>query len=222
VGNKEQRRGGTGKGWSFRLIEEQDVAEATRYALSAANYHFRGLRHHLKALNDAQLAGGEFDARARDNFNKFYHYLRAFFWELCASFDTLLQEINRRLELSISEREVGWNTVSQALSVKPEYKKFLSKLSRGFNSEWFTEVREYRNFAHRGTIIVESASLTSDLGTDRRGRLVGLMLRPVSGGRGAGEPVVLCREYGKHVDELVRWALGELDGLRPQDSEHDE
>lgn len=222
MAKNQQRRGGTGKRWSFRLIDDQNVGEATRYALSAARYHFRGLRYHMNALNDAPFDGGGLDAEARKTFNKFYHYLRAFFWELCAAFDTLLQEINRRLELGISEREVDWSTVSQALSVRPKYKRFLSKLSKGYNSDWFSEVREYRNFAHRGTILIEAFGVDYDLKPEKGVRFAGVMLRPVGGGRGAGEPVALCRNYGKQVDDLVRWALGELDRNRPQGAETDE
>lgn len=219
MSREKQRRGGTGKRWSFILIDDQDLAESTRYALSAATYHFDGMRFFMDRLRDMPYEGGKLSDEAQMDFNKLYHNLRGFFWELCASFDTLLQEINRRFELGIQERDVDWSTASEALSQRPEHKKFLRKLSKGYNSRWFTEVREYRNFAHRGTIMVEGFAMGSESRPEEGPLFSGMMLRPISGGRGAGEPIALCRNYGKHVDELVRWALHETDRIRPRDAQ---
>ena len=94
----------------------------------------------MNRLRDVPFEDGKWSDEAQQDYNKLYHNLRAFFWELCASFDTLLQEMNRRLELRVAEREVDWSIVSEALSERPECKKFFIKLSKGYNRSWFAEV----------------------------------------------------------------------------------
>ena len=66
--------------------------------------------------------------------------------------------------------------------------------------------------------MVEAAGIDSEFEPEKGVRFLGAMLRPVSGGRGAGEVIDLCRNYGKRVDELVRWALDELDRIRRRET----
>lgn len=214
-----QRWGGKGKKWRMKLLDDQDLAGITRYALSAARYHWDGMRYFTEQMKDSGTLdeNKEYTKEWHTYFNKFYHNLRAFFWELTASFDTLLQEINRRFSLGIDESDVRWDTVSKALSGQRKYKRFLSRLSEGYGSPWFTEVREYRNFAHRGTVAVEAMAIDSEFHPEAGVQFGGMMLRPLARGRGAGEPIALCKEYGTRVRELILWALEELDSLAPTD-----
>lgn len=208
------RLGGKNKKRSFKLRDDQDLVEATRYALSAAYYHCSEIRSYRdQLLEDDAWADGAFTDKGREGFNKLYHNVRAFFWELIAAFDTLLQEINRRLKLGLDEREVDWTTISLALSTKRELRRFRRQLNVGYNSPWFADVREWRNFAHIGTISAETVGWSND--ADPTVRLRAVQLRPHGTRRGGGDPLELCKYYGTSVQEFVRWALEELERIAP-------
>lgn len=214
---KKKRRGGTGKKWGFALPDDQDSVVATQYALGAVKYHLDGIRYHFDRMRSVPVEGEEPPRRIQQDFNKLHHNLRAFFWELCSAFDTLLQEINRRLALGIPVAEVYWHKVSLELSERGEYKKFLKKLEKEFNSPWFVEVREYRNFAHRGTLLVTAFGVDYEFRPDEGVHLVGLMLTPSShAGRGHGEMITLCESHCTKMKALVEKAFQELDAIRPR------
>ena len=153
-------------------------------------------------------------------FNNFYHHLRAFFWELTSAFDTLLQLVNRQYELGLDQRDVLWDTVSKKLSQRRELKPLLRKLAKGYSSEWFTDVREYRNFAHRGTVAAEvlwfppNPPDPADRATATSAIAVGLLA--IGGrGRGSGEPIAMCKDYGSKVQAFIREVLDEIGESEP-------
>jgi len=93
--------------------------------------------------------------------NIFFWHLRAFFWELVATFDTMLQWANERYGLGIAEEKVRWETIrqnaSRATKDPGEWGNRYASLENVWNSAWYFEVRNYRNFAHRAFLFVESA-----------------------------------------------------------------
>ncbi len=85
--------------------------------------------------------------------NQFHWHLRAFFWELVAAVDVLLVQVNMTHELEIAEDEIAWRTVKTAAERRRISSRPITMLKQTFESDWFTEVRGYRNFAHRGQLI---------------------------------------------------------------------
>jgi hypothetical protein len=110
--------------------------------------------------------GKQVDEIAQD---RLYHYglkfdlhLRAFFWELDATFDTMLQWANQRYKLGVSEGNMKWEAIKnkQATGVyelDSEWKEKYQLLDTVWNSAWYFEVRMYRNFAHRTFNFVQHA-----------------------------------------------------------------
>ena len=214
--DSEPRRGGQGRDWHFRVPDNQDIAQSTTYSLGAARYHWGGMRRYLERMNEDGAWGKDGPAKnGQIAFNNFYHHLRAFFWELTSAFDTLLQFINRKYELGLDQRAVRWDTISKALSERSEHKKLLRDLTSGYNSAWYTDVREYRNFAHRGTVVAEVFWYPPDpvdpADRDTATSAIGISLLAIGGsGRGSGEPIAMCKDYGSKVQSFIYEVLAQI------------
>ncbi len=212
----EPRRGGKGKDWHFHVVDEQNLEATTRHALAAAVYHWREMRKFVDRMKEDDAWGeAGITTKGQGHYNRFSYSLRAFFWELTSAFDTLLQHINRKYELGLDQRDVLWDTVSKELSQRKEHKKLLRRLAKGYNSTWFTEVREYRNFAHRGTVFTEIYWFRPDpvdpADRDTATSAVGILLLAIGGGgRGSGEPIAMCKDYGSKVQTFIHEVLDQI------------
>lgn len=94
--------------------------------------------------------------RMQDQINVFHWHIRAFFWELDAAFDTMLVWCNQKYQLNIAEKNVTWKEVSTRSSAQADWLQKLAILQTAYDSEWFYEVRQYRNFAHRAYLFGHS------------------------------------------------------------------
>jgi len=66
----------------------------------------------------------------------------------------LLLSINDTLALGLSEDKVSWKTVDETAIKQQKTSHALTAL-RALNGEsWFQEMKEYRNFAHRGQLML--------------------------------------------------------------------
>ena len=92
--------------------------------------------------------------------NQFHWHVRAYFWELVASFDTMLQWVNQRYALSVPEDKVTWVTIHKKATMakvdQTEWSKKHTSLENAWDSTWFYEIRQYRNFAHRAFLFVNA------------------------------------------------------------------
>jgi len=94
--------------------------------------------------------------KCQTDLNQFHWHTRAFFWELVASFDTMLQWANRRYGLGVCEHQVKWKRIPRKSSKdQAEWDVKYALLESAWNSEWFYETRMYRNFSHRGFLLVQ-------------------------------------------------------------------
>ncbi|MDE2060622.1 MAG: hypothetical protein KGJ27_13020, partial [candidate division NC10 bacterium] len=78
-----------------------------------------------------------------------------------ATFDTMLQWVNQRYDLGIPEKDVEWlkiqDKAKKAKKDRAELDKKYLILESAWNSNWYFEVRGYRNFAHRTFLNVQAA-----------------------------------------------------------------
>jgi hypothetical protein len=81
--------------------------------------------------------------------NQFFWYLRAFFWELVAAFDTALHVVNADLKLDVPEEDVTWDSIRSAAERTAKRSPALEAVAAAWASTWYSEVRAYRNFSHR-------------------------------------------------------------------------
>jgi hypothetical protein len=80
---------------------------------------------------------------------------RAFFWELVGTFDMFLQWANEQFRLGLTEGEVRWDKMPSTSSADNDgWIKMRAVLNTAYNSDWYFEVRTYRNYAHRSIIHV--------------------------------------------------------------------
>ncbi len=65
---------------------------------------------------------------------------------MVATFDTMLQCVNQKYEPGLSAEEVKWKNIPRrAGKNQPEWYKKYALLKSAYESEWFFEVRAYRN-----------------------------------------------------------------------------
>lgn len=137
------------------------MKENLRFDVMAA---IRGAAYHLSLVSAAmsnelmrssldleKQANDEAKAKVQEITNMMHWHIRAFFWELAAAFDTLLQWVNVRYELRIPENQVRPLDIGtrKARKDKEVWKQKLLVIEQAWLSEWCFEVLEYRNSAHR-------------------------------------------------------------------------
>jgi hypothetical protein len=92
--------------------------------------------------------------------NQFFWHIRGFFWELVASFDTILQWVNQKYELGEKEDKVRWDNINtgncKSKELQAEWEKKHEILEDAWQSEWYYEVNKYRNFSHRAFLYVQT------------------------------------------------------------------
>lgn len=148
---------------SLRLVPVHDLEQSALTSFRGARYHLDALRSFLRRPGVQTLwqEGPNLSSTERgllqDQLNAFHWHLRAFFWEIVSAFDAMLHWSNRRFELSVKERDVGWDTIEKgnAQVDAGTWAKKRSILRTTWESEWFFEVRQYRNFAHRSFLLLQ-------------------------------------------------------------------
>ena len=86
------------------LVDSRDLRMSTRFAVGASKYHFSKMKD---ALEEARNYEGPSAPEFLKLIDTSYFHFRGFFWEMIASWDSLLQAINQRLALDIPSRDVG-------------------------------------------------------------------------------------------------------------------
>ena len=151
----------------YRIFPSMDLSDHTYFAFNGAVYHLSRVKALLNSpgMQTLWTEDTTLDERARaerqSEINLFHHHLRAFLWELVATFDTILQWANQRYELGVPEKDVKWSKIQKkakyANKDQADWDKKYSLLQRAWNGDWYFEVRGYRNFAHRAFLNVQAA-----------------------------------------------------------------
>ena len=145
----------------LHILPPMELQKNAWSALWGARHHFEKARELVRSPGVATRWQEERSldtptrSRLQDELNRFHWQLRAFFWELVATFDTVLHWVNQKLGLSIHERDVRWEKVKDEAKKQNKRSKELGALKTAYDSEWFFEVGQYRNFAHRAFLFVQ-------------------------------------------------------------------
>lgn len=131
-------------------------------AYQAAKYHLEKIKEIVNSPSMQEFwhedkgVDGSIRKLHQENIDKFHWHLRAYFWELVAAFETMLQWANQRYELGLEEKEVVWkNMPKKAGKDQSEWDNKHKVFESVWESPWFFEVRMYRNFAHRAFLFVQ-------------------------------------------------------------------
>lgn len=157
---------------ALKIAPVHDLADSALTAFQGARYHLDALKTSLEKPGMQTLWKESSDLSAderrsnQNTLNAFHWHLRAFFWELVGAFDATLLWANARFGLGSPERNVKWGTVRESpASINAD--KWLDKkavLENAWESDWFFEVREYRNFAHRSFLLIQAEYMPSKSG----------------------------------------------------------
>jgi len=189
------------------------------YTLAA----YRGSQYHLSVI-DSILSKPEFAKFLVDknsfteeekyNFHReeniLIWHIRAFFWELISTFDIMLEWANQKYSLGIPVDKVRWNTIRKAsLNIGADHDKWLEKyslLSAAYDSDWFYEIKRYRNFAHRSFLGVQ-IEVDTDYGrSEPKIHMVSLL--PAREGQTNSDYLIEClKGYLQHAADLIRGVL---------------
>ncbi len=122
-------------------------------AITGASYH----QYQIKSLLDSfeqriPISKDDWPRLSNNETNLLHWHLRDFFWELVGAYDLLLQWSNERFALGHQEDKIFWNKIrntDHAEVDKELWNKVKSCLQQAMNSEWYFEIKTYRNFSHR-------------------------------------------------------------------------
>lgn len=118
------------------IVPAMNLEEDAQGALHAARYHLEKIRYLVKQPGIQTMWKEDKDLdqmtrrRLQRQVNIFHFHVRAFFWELVATMDIMVERAKRK-------------------SGRGKWKKVFPVLETARNSEWFYEVDRYRNFLHR-------------------------------------------------------------------------
>lgn len=140
----------------LRRLPAQSGATLARFAIRGAEVHFTAITELLNHIEPevVQLhkASPMNNAAVVD---ALLWRTRAFFWELVGAFDMFLQWANEQFQLGLAEGEVRWDKMPSISSADNDgWIKMRAVLETAYNSDWYFEVRTYRNYAHRSIIHV--------------------------------------------------------------------
>ncbi len=135
---------------AYAIHPAQKLDEDTSLAFTGAQYHLNKFKNILESpslltdfLDGSQVHPMDFEC------NQLHWHLRGFLWEMVATFDTMLQCVNQKYELGLSAEDVKWKNIPmRAGKNQHEWNKKYALLKSAYESEWFFEVRAYRNYAH--------------------------------------------------------------------------
>jgi hypothetical protein len=149
---------------AHRMMKRLGVLDGTALALSA----FNGASYHLDRITEVINRAEERAVEAADGVNhplflnatevnEVHWQVRSFFWELVGAFDMMLQWVNERFYLGLEEGQVTWARIpTRADKDQVEWDRVRKILEIAWDSEWYFEVRTYRNFSHRSFLMLTS------------------------------------------------------------------
>jgi hypothetical protein len=150
----------------LRITPAHDLKDAALTTFQGARYHLDAVQAALTTpgvqtlwRDDPTLTDAERSALTRQ-LNALHCHIRGFFWELASVFDAILFWANQRFELGLPERDVLWSNVAKEKATidGPTWARTKAVLKTTWESDWFFEVREYRNFAHRSFLLLTAQS----------------------------------------------------------------
>lgn len=150
----------------LRRLPRQSGAALARFAISGAEIHLIGIEK-LLGHNDPEDAQVDYASPVNNAavVDALLWRTRAFFWELVGAFDMFLQSANEQFCLGLAEDKVRWDKMPSTSSVDNDgWIRMRAVLETAYNSDWYFEVRSYRNYAHRSIIHV-TALVPKNLGT---------------------------------------------------------
>jgi len=157
----------------YRIFPAMDLADHAWFAFSNAAEHLRRIRELLESRGmqtlweEDKTLDERTKAERQGEVNSFHRHLRSFLWELVASFDTMLQWANQEYQLGVQEHVVRFAELpTRAGKNQGEWDRKYALLEGVWNSDWYFEVRAYRNFAHRAFGNVQTA-IVREPGGDR-------------------------------------------------------
>lgn len=142
-----------------------DLANHTHFAFCNAAYHLSKVKELLDSpgmqtlWEEDKTLDVTTRAERQGEVNLFHRHLRAFLWELVAVFDTMLHWANQKYQLGVKEEHlVKFPTLPlMAGTDQNDWDKKYALLESVWNSDWYFEVRAYRNFGHRAFLNVQTA-----------------------------------------------------------------
>lgn len=141
----------------LRRLAVQSGATLARFALKGAEVNLSAITKLL--TRDPETPRKEYESPL-DNprvVDELLWRTRAFFWELVGAFDMFLQWANDHFQLGLSEGDVKWSKMPNTSPVdQGEWSKMRAALENAYNSEWYFEIRTYRNYAHRSVLHVQA------------------------------------------------------------------
>ncbi|ELA6779204.1 hypothetical protein RB979_001424 [Vibrio alginolyticus] len=140
-------------------------------AIRGAQYHFI----HIKRLLDMFDTGATKISVSQMNW-----LIRGFFWELVGAFDLILQWVNKRFQLEVESNKtrkwetidvgrVQWSRVKRSRAkIAPDlWNNVIQYLIQVWESEWYFEVRTYRNYAHKSLFEMTEFTRTDGKGNSQ-------------------------------------------------------
>lgn len=147
----------------LRIVPVMPLDELAHSAFIGAAYHLARIKELIASpcIQTMWKEDTDLDDTTKREYqtgiNQFHWHMRAFFWELVASFDTMLQWANQKYGLGVDEHKVEWEKIhGKASKDQIEWNAKDALLESIWNSEWYYEIRMYRNFSHRGFLFIQS------------------------------------------------------------------
>ena len=187
----------------LRIVPAMDLRAAVFSSIWGARHHYERIKQlsekpSMQILRKNEDADDATKRRARQEVNQFHWHMRALFWEVVAAFDITLQWANKKYRLGIDEREVHWDSICKKAKDSHKWCKEFEVLKQVWESEWYFEVRGYRNFAHRAFLFVTN-EYNEENGTRR---LTHIWLEPSR--KGQGECVEAMSQIWEYLDRMYK------------------
>jgi len=137
--------------------------DEVRFALRSADRHLQGLVKIFQVeitemLHNEIRAGRNWEAALvgvrQVKIPEAESEIRSFLWELVHAFDLSLIFVNENLSLGIALDLVSWKTVDEAATKQGKNSAELQALRALKAGSSFQQIKEYRNFAHRGQLML--------------------------------------------------------------------
>jgi hypothetical protein len=189
-----------------RILPVMDLSEQAKVAFGGAKYHLERAR----ALAPRDKRYDEF----APNSNQFYWELRAFFWEITASYEIILQWANQEFDLRFKGRKLADHKVTHEKIVDKEtvahrdtsrWEEVKKTLEDAGNSKWYFEMYAYRNFnIHRAFTLLQVAVIMPEPfnanAPIEEGSLLAIQINPAREGQERGD---LFKHLDHYVEEMA-------------------
>jgi hypothetical protein len=166
---------------SEMFLPAVDLREMAKAALWNVDYHLGAVQHfneqpgmttnwQIDVALDATRKG-----QLQTDINRFHAHLRSFFWEMIAAFEAMKVWI---------------------IETRGRNSAHMKALEKSTTADWFVEVSNYRNFAHRSFLVSQSLFQESTQKMIHRSLLAAR--------RGGGQPAIpeSLVEYRNHMNNV--------------------